>query len=165
MYGFIESTDNVGIWIGTDPGTTPHPMYMRRTPGAGFAPYTLPYNELQQIFSERTLKYQGITREQVQRNGLPAITAKLKANVTSEQINAAYRQYYTDKPLIRLYEQGFPSIKAVEFTPYCDIGFAVKNGHIIIIGAEDNLLKGAASQAVQYANIRFDFNETAGLIS
>ncbi|WP_281800617.1 TANFOR domain-containing protein, partial [Segatella maculosa] len=71
LYGSIESTDNVGIWIGTDPGTTPHPMYMRRTPGAGFAPYTLPYNELQQIFSERTLKYQGITREQVQRNGLP----------------------------------------------------------------------------------------------
>ena len=71
LYGSIESTDNVGIWIGTDPGTTPHPMYMRRAPGAGFAPYTLPYNELQQIFSERTLKYQGITREQVQRNGLP----------------------------------------------------------------------------------------------
>ena len=96
---------------------------------------------------------------------LATITAKLKANVTAEQINAAYRQYYTDKPLIRLYEQGFPSIKAVEFTPYCDIGFAVKNGHIIIIGAEDNLLKGAAAQAVQCANIRFDFNETAGLIS
>ena len=71
LYGSIESTDNVGIWIGTDPGTTPHPMYMRRTPGAGFAPYTLKYDELQQIFSERTLKYQGITREQVQRNGLP----------------------------------------------------------------------------------------------
>ena len=71
LYGSIESTDNVGIWIGTDPGTTPHPMYMRRTPGAGFAPYTLKYDELQQIFSEQTLKYQGITREQVQRNGLP----------------------------------------------------------------------------------------------
>ena len=71
LYGSIESTDNAGIRIGTNPGTTPHPMYMRRTPGAGFAPYTLKYDELQQIFSEQTLLYQGITREQVQRNGLP----------------------------------------------------------------------------------------------
>ena len=95
---------------------------------------------------------------------LATITAKLNVGITDEQINAAYRQYYADKPLVRLYEQGLPSIKAVEFTPYCDIGFATKNGHIIIIGAEDNLLKGAAAQAVQCANIRFGFNETAGLV-
>ena len=71
LYGSIESTDNAGIRIGTNPRITPHPRYMRRAPGAGFAPYTLKYDELQQIFSEQTLLYQGITREQVQRNGLP----------------------------------------------------------------------------------------------
>ncbi|TCP93437.1 N-acetyl-gamma-glutamyl-phosphate reductase [Cricetibacter osteomyelitidis] len=95
---------------------------------------------------------------------LATITAKLQRGVTNEQIKSAYQQYYADKPLVRVYEQGLPSIKAVEFTPYCDIGFATKNGHIIIVGAEDNLLKGAASQAVQCANIRYGFNETAGLI-
>lgn len=95
---------------------------------------------------------------------LATITAKLKAGVTDQQIQQAYQQYYADKPLVRLYEQGLPSIKAVEFTPYCDIGFATKNEHIIIIGAEDNLLKGAAAQAVQCANIRYGLDATTGLL-
>ncbi|MGC7561192.1 N-acetyl-gamma-glutamyl-phosphate reductase [Pasteurella sp. PK-2025] len=95
---------------------------------------------------------------------LATITAKLKAGVTDEQIRLAYQQAYAKRPLVRVYEQGLPSIKAVEFTPYCDIGFATKNGYIVIIGAEDNLLKGAASQAVQCANIRYGFTETLGLL-
>ena len=44
-----------------------------------------------------------------------------------------------------------------------DIAFAVKDQHIIIVGAEDNLLKGASAQAVQCANIRYNFPETTGL--
>ncbi|PJG82922.1 N-acetyl-gamma-glutamyl-phosphate reductase [Caviibacterium pharyngocola] len=95
---------------------------------------------------------------------LATITAKLKDNVNDTQIRAAYEGYYANKPLVRVYDQGLPSIKAVEFTPYCDIGFASKNGYIIIVGAEDNLLKGAAAQAVQCANIRYGFDETLGLI-
>ncbi|CAM3784114.1 N-acetyl-gamma-glutamyl-phosphate reductase [Avibacterium endocarditidis] len=95
---------------------------------------------------------------------LATITAKLKDGVGEQQIREAYQQYYAHRPLVRVYEQGLPSIKAVEFTPYCDIGFAVKNGYIIIVGAEDNLLKGAAAQAVQCANIRYGFAETLGLI-
>ncbi|MFU2047089.1 N-acetyl-gamma-glutamyl-phosphate reductase [Avibacterium gallinarum] len=95
---------------------------------------------------------------------LATITTKLKDGVGEQQIREAYQQYYAHRPLVRVYEQGLPSIKAVEFTPYCDIGFAVKNGYIIIVGAEDNLLKGAAAQAVQCANIRYGFAETLGLI-
>ncbi|MFZ7216307.1 N-acetyl-gamma-glutamyl-phosphate reductase [Avibacterium avium] len=95
---------------------------------------------------------------------LATITAKLKDGVDEQQIREAYQQYYAHRSLVRVYEQGLPSIKAVEFTPYCDIGFAVKNGYIIIVGAEDNLLKGAAAQAVQCANIRYGFAETLGLI-
>ncbi|GJH41853.1 N-acetyl-gamma-glutamyl-phosphate reductase [Pasteurella canis] len=95
---------------------------------------------------------------------LATITAKLNSGITNEQIMMAYQQAYANKPLVRVYQQGLPSIKAVEFTPYCDIGFATKDGYIIIIGAEDNLLKGAAAQAVQCANIRYNFPETLGLI-
>ncbi|BFQ94380.1 N-acetyl-gamma-glutamyl-phosphate reductase [Gallibacterium anatis] len=95
---------------------------------------------------------------------LATITAKLKANVDTQQVKSAFEQAYHDKPLVRLYDKGFPSIKAVEFTPYCDIAFAIKDQHIIIVGAEDNLLKGAAAQAVQCANIRFGFEPTLGLI-
>lgn len=96
---------------------------------------------------------------------LATITAKLKPAVTEQQIQQAYQQYYANKPLVRVYQQGLPSIKAVEFSPYCDIGFATKNEHIIIVGAEDNLLKGAAAQAVQCANIRYGLTQTTGLIA
>lgn len=95
---------------------------------------------------------------------LATITAKLKPSVSDDDVRAAYQQYYSDKPLIRLYESDFPTINSVEFTPYCDIGFATQNGHIIIVGAEDNLLKGAAAQAVQCANICFIREETEGLL-
>jgi len=48
--------------------------------------------------------------------------------------------------------------------PFCDIGFAVQGEHLIVVAAEDNLLKGAAAQAVQCMNIRFGFAETQSLI-
>ncbi|TCJ98703.1 N-acetyl-gamma-glutamyl-phosphate reductase [Volucribacter psittacicida] len=95
---------------------------------------------------------------------LATITAKLQPQIDEQQVYACYQQYYEYKPLVRLYSQGLPSIKAVEFSPYCDIGFACHQGHIIVVGAEDNLLKGAAAQAVQCANIRYNLVETTGLI-
>lgn len=94
---------------------------------------------------------------------LATITAKLKTGVTFEQVKDVFQHAYANQPLVRLYSEGLPSIKAVEFTPFCDIGFVVDKGHIILIGAEDNLLKGASAQAVQCANIRFGFQQTEGL--
>lgn len=95
---------------------------------------------------------------------LATITAKLKEGVTAEQVHNAFQQAYAKQPLVRLYTDSLPSIKAVEFTPYCDIGFVVEKGHIVLVGAEDNLLKGASAQAVQCANIRFGFQQTVGLL-
>jgi len=57
-----------------------------------------------------------------------------------------------------------PALKAVIGQPFCDIGFAVQGEHLIVVAAEDNLLKGAASQAVQCMNIRLGFPETQSLI-
>lgn len=71
---------------------------------------------------------------------------------------------YGDKPLVRLYDKGVPALKNVVGLPFCDIGFAVQGEHLIVVAAEDNLLKGAAAQAVQCANIRFGFAETQSLI-
>ena len=48
--------------------------------------------------------------------------------------------------------------------PYCDIGFALKDRHLILISVEDNLLKGAAAQAVQCMNIRFGYEQTTSLL-
>ena len=61
----------------------------------------------------------------------------------------------------------FPETKWVKGSNYCDIGFSVneKTGRIIIIGAIDNLIKGAAGQAVQNMNIMFNLDENIGLQS
>ncbi|MDC9598118.1 N-acetyl-gamma-glutamyl-phosphate reductase [Xenorhabdus anantnagensis] len=95
---------------------------------------------------------------------LATITCKLKSGVTEVQIREAYQQAYHDKPLVRLYSDGVPALKAVVGLPFCDIGFAVQGQHLIIVGAEDNLLKGAAAQAVQCMNIRFGYEEIEALL-
>ena len=95
---------------------------------------------------------------------LATITCKLKSGVTAAQISEAFHQAYDDKPLVRLYDKGVPALKGVVGQPFCDLGFAVQGEHLIVVGTEDNLLKGAAAQAVQCMNIRFGFNETLSLL-
>ncbi|WP_300000857.1 N-acetyl-gamma-glutamyl-phosphate reductase [uncultured Cedecea sp.] len=95
---------------------------------------------------------------------LATITARLKPGVTGEQVAETFKQAYDGKPLVRLYDKGVPALKNVVGLPFCDIGFAVQDEHVIIVATEDNLLKGAASQAVQCLNIRFGFAETQSLI-
>lgn len=95
---------------------------------------------------------------------METITCRLKAGVTAQDVAAAYHAAYDDKPLVRLYDQGVPALKAVVGLPFCDIGFAVQGEHLIAVAVEDNLLKGAAAQAVQCLNIRFGFPETQSLL-
>jgi len=95
---------------------------------------------------------------------LATITCRLNAGVSRDDVAEVFHNAYHDKPLVRVYEQGVPALKAVVGLPYCDIGFAVQGEHLIVVAAEDNLLKGAASQAVQCLNIRFGFPETQSLI-
>lgn len=95
---------------------------------------------------------------------LATITCRLKTGVTAEDIAQCYHNAYHDKPLVRLYETGVPALKAVVGLPFCDIGFALEGEHLIVVATEDNLLKGAAAQAVQCANIRFGFAQTQALL-
>lgn len=92
------------------------------------------------------------------------ITCCVKEGVTSQDILATLNNYYADKPLVRVYQKDYPALKAVVGLPYCDIGFALKGRHLILISVEDNLLKGAAAQAVQCMNLRFGFDETTSLL-
>ncbi|MBE2896078.1 N-acetyl-gamma-glutamyl-phosphate reductase [Pasteurellaceae bacterium HPA106] len=94
---------------------------------------------------------------------LATITAKLAQGVNESAVQQAFEQAYANAPLVRLCST-LPAVAQVQQTPFCDIGFRVQHGHIIIVGAEDNLLKGAAAQAVQCANIRNQFEQTLGLI-
>ncbi len=85
----------------------------------------------------------------------------LKQNVTEQYIKKIYQSAYQNKPFIRLVEDVHCS--TVARTNYCDISIHVKDNKIIITSAIDNLVKGAAGQAVQNMNIMFDFKETLGL--
>ncbi|KMT64503.1 N-acetyl-gamma-glutamyl-phosphate reductase [Catenovulum maritimum] len=96
---------------------------------------------------------------------LATITLKLVDGANLNQVNAAYATAYEGKSLVRL-RQAWPSIKDVENTPFVDLHweFDPNTGYLVVVSAIDNLLKGAASQAVQCANLRFGFDSGRGLI-
>ncbi len=85
---------------------------------------------------------------------------------TAETIRAAYEKYYGKEKFIRILDDGvYPETRWVETSNYVDIGFKIdeRTGRIIMMGALDNLVKGAAGQAVQNMNILFGFDESMGL--
>ncbi len=85
----------------------------------------------------------------------------LKKNMTEQYIKKIYESAYKDKPFIRLVESAHCSV--VAGTNYCDIAISVKDNKVIITSAIDNLVKGAAGQAVQNMNIMFNFPQITGL--
>ncbi|ELM3659477.1 N-acetyl-gamma-glutamyl-phosphate reductase [Edwardsiella piscicida] len=95
---------------------------------------------------------------------LETIHLRVKRGVDAAEVATAFYRAYQDKPLIRLCQGTLPSIGAVAGTPFCDIGFSLQGQHLIVVAAEDNLLKGAAAQAVQCMNLRFGFHETCALL-
>ena len=92
--------------------------------------------------------------------------ASLKKDVTYEEVKAIYDKYYADEKFIRvLKENEFPETKWVEGSNYVDINFKIdpRTNRIIMMGAIDNLVKGAAGQAVQNMNLMFGLDEAEGL--
>ena len=86
--------------------------------------------------------------------------------ITDEDVRAAYEKYYGGEKFVRLLGSGiFPETKWVEGSNYTDIGYYVdkRTGRLIAMGALDNLVKGAAGQAVQNMNIMFGLPEDTGL--
>ena len=83
-----------------------------------------------------------------------------------EKIKSIYNKYYENEKFIRVLEHGVcPETKWVEGSNYVDINFVIddRTGRIIMMGALDNLVKGAAGQAVQNMNILFGLDESEGL--
>ncbi|MEE0199439.1 MAG: N-acetyl-gamma-glutamyl-phosphate reductase [Muricomes sp.] len=92
--------------------------------------------------------------------------AKLVKNVTCQDIKAVYDTYYADEKFVRVLGEGiWPETKWVEGSNYVDINFKIddRTGRIIMMGAIDNLVKGAAGQAVQNMNLMFGLKESEGL--
>ena len=92
--------------------------------------------------------------------------ASLKPGTTTEQVRKVYKDYYDKETFVRVLEDGeCPETKWVEGSNYVDINFKIdpRTGRIIMMGALDNLVKGAAGQAVQNMNLLFGFDEDEGL--
>ena len=103
----------------------------------------------------------------INRGILSTIYLKLKDGVARHDILSAWRSAFENASFVRVFDETqMPEIKFVANTPFCDIGCAVDDstGQVIIVSALDNLLKGAASQALQNANVALGFDERDGII-
>lgn len=102
----------------------------------------------------------------VKRGILSTIYAKLKKDISLAGLYEMYSTFYEHEAFIRMCPPGvYPNIASVCGSNYCDIGLAVdpRTKRVIIMAAIDNLIKGAAGQAVQNMNIMCGFKEDAGL--
>ena len=92
--------------------------------------------------------------------------AKLTKDVSWEDVKAVYDKYYASEKFVRVLDRDVcPETKWVEGSNYVDIGFKIdpRTNRIIMMGAIDNLVKGAAGQAVQNMNLMFGLEESEGL--
>ena len=104
----------------------------------------------------------------IERGILETIYFRLTKPMTSEEIiSDIYRKWYGNEPFVRLHEGGsVPDLHAVAHTNFCDIGVVSDpaSGRCVVVSAIDNLVKGAAGQAIQNLNLALGIEETAGLL-
>ena len=92
--------------------------------------------------------------------------ASLNGKVTEEEARAAYEKYYRDEYFVRLLEPGaVPQTRWVEGSNFADVNFKIdpRTGRVVMMGVIDNMVKGAAGQAVQNMNLMFGLPEETGL--
>ena len=99
----------------------------------------------------------------VNRGILSTIYAQAAPGTALEPLRAAYRDFYRAEPFVRVVDKA--DIKYVKYSNYCDISvqFDERTGTVILISAIDNMVKGAAGQAIQNMNLIFGLEETCGL--
>ena len=97
---------------------------------------------------------------------LTTIYARVSAGTTAAAVAELFEQAYGGAPFVRLREGALPEIKHVAHTNFCDIGWKLDtdSGRLVLVSCLDNLVKGAAGQAVQNFNIACGFDEQAGLV-
>ena len=95
------------------------------------------------------------------------IFTALRAGVSLADVERVYAEAYAHRPFVRLLgRNNSPDTKNVTGTNFIDVGWSLdeRAGSLILMSTEDNLVKGAAGQAVQNLNIICGFEETAGLM-
>jgi N-acetyl-gamma-glutamyl-phosphate reductase len=104
----------------------------------------------------------------ISRGILSTIYAKLTRTMSDSEVNEIYKSFYKDETFVRVCEpEVYPATQFVKGSNFCDIGVKVDNrtGRIVILSAIDNLVKGAAGQAVQNMNLMCNISESRGLLS
>ncbi len=101
----------------------------------------------------------------IPRGILSTIYVRFKKAQTRESVAEVYRDFFACSPMVRLYEKSLPQIQYSVRTNYADIGFHLDAGGMraVIVSCLDNLLKGAAGQAVQNMNVMLGWPESEGL--
>ncbi len=101
----------------------------------------------------------------MKRGILATIYANLKKPYTKDELIKMVKDFYKDEYFVRVYDSGLPETNHVAGSNFIDIGLEVDTrlNRVVIISAIDNLIKGAAGQAVQNMNLLFGFDETEGL--
>jgi N-acetyl-gamma-glutamyl-phosphate reductase len=109
-----------------------------------FVPHLVPYN-------------QGI---------LSTCYVNLKKKISAEELQKIYEKTYSNEPFVRVMNYGVsPAVKNIVDTNFCDIGIKlVDDKMLVVVSAIDNLVKGAAGQAVQNMNVMYGIEETTGLL-
>lgn len=139
-----------------------------------FAPYKIAQHrhtpEIEQTLSRlagETLKVLFVPHLlPVNRGIISTIYAPLRKDVTQAEVRAAYESFYREEPFVRLKPAGeVANLKHVRGSNYCDISLHMdtRTNTLVIVSAIDNMVKGAAGQAVQNMNILFGQPEDAGL--
>lgn len=103
----------------------------------------------------------------IDRGILETLYARTNPGVSSAHILEAYQRKYNLEPFVRLYGPGqVPDLSGVNRTNFCDIGFKMDEAtcRVVIVSAIDNLVKGAAGQAIQNMNLLFGFSESEALL-
>ena len=99
----------------------------------------------------------------VSRGIFASIYAELNIAMTEADVRHLFADFYRDAFFVRLVK-GSPDINWVKTTNFCDLGFAVRGKQLVVFSAIDNLVKGAAGQAVQNMNLMFGLDEKTGLM-
>jgi N-acetyl-gamma-glutamyl-phosphate reductase len=99
----------------------------------------------------------------VARGIFASIYVEAKKPLNEIELNSLFADFYCESFFVRLVK-GSPDINWVKTTNFCDIGFAARGKQLVVFSAIDNLVKGAAGQAIQNMNLMFGLEETTGLM-
>ncbi|MDA2729411.1 N-acetyl-gamma-glutamyl-phosphate reductase [Bacillus cereus] len=126
--------------------------------------------EIEQMLTEWNRETKPITFSThlipISRGIMVTLYAKVKREMEIEQLQQLYEKAYEQSAFVRIRMQGeFPSPKEVRGSNYCDMGIAYdeRTGRVTVVSVIDNMMKGAAGQAIQNANIVAGLEETTGL--